>query len=296
MIKLLFLFCLIAFSYVNSFAGTIQLKKLIYIQGNYIRLSNISKPPIEKWQKDIIIAAAPSAGFSVYLSSKTVGKVLERYGIREQIKGRGVFVKSKSFTVNPDYTRIKLLQYINKQNIDITIGKVVGPTIHLKNRNYEVGIRVNDKTFPAAVDLILQTNNYDRTIRYYAFLEHIIKIPISAKSISRGTILTPALIKYREANEYGLKKSVIKHSKNILGRKLTVDMYAMQPFYKNSINQNIVERGDKVSLIYKNKNLLVQQTGIALNNGNTGAMISVRLSSNKIIRGVASKRDVVIFF
>jgi len=108
--------------------------------------------------------------------------------------------------------------------------------------------------------------------------------------------LTPALIKYKEVNEYGLKKSVIKHSKNILGRELSVGMYAMQPFYKNSINQNIVERGDKVDLIYKKKNLLVQQTGIALNNGSTGAMISVRLSSNKIIRGVAARRDVVTFF
>lgn len=296
MIKQLFLFCLIAFSYVNSFAGTIQLKKLIYIQGNYIRLSNISKPPIEKWEKDLIIAAAPSASSSVYLSSKTVGKVLERYGIREIVKGNGVLVRSRSFTVDPAYIRTMLSQYANKQDYIITIKTISGPIIHLKKRNYKIKIRVNDKTFPAAVDLILQSNNYDRIIRYYAFLEHIIKIPISAKSISRGTILTPALIKYKEVNEYGLKKSVIKRSKNILGRKLSVDMYAMQPFYKSSINQNIVERGDKVNLIYKKQNLLVQRTGIALNNGNTGAIISVRLSSNKIIRGVASKRDVVIFF
>jgi len=58
-------------------------------------MSNISAPPIEKWQKSIIIAAAPSEGSSIYLSSKTIGNVLKRYGIREQIKGRGVFVKVK---------------------------------------------------------------------------------------------------------------------------------------------------------------------------------------------------------
>jgi len=132
MIKPLFLFCLIAFSYVNSFAGTIQLKKLIYIQGNYIRLSNISKPPIEKWQKNIIIAAAQSTGSYVYLSSKTVGKVLERYGIRESVKGNGILVRSRSFTVDPAYIRTMLSQYTNKQNDNITIEKISGPIIHLK--------------------------------------------------------------------------------------------------------------------------------------------------------------------
>ncbi len=294
--KQAFYICLITLYCINGFAGTIKLKKFIYIQGNYIRMSNISVPPIEKWQKSIIIAAAPSEGSSIYLSSKTIGNVLKRYGIREQIKGRGVFVKSKSFTVNPDYTRIKLLQYMNKQNTDITIGKVVGPTIHLKNRNYEVGIKINVKIFPASVDLILRSNHYNRIIRYYAFLKHNIKIPISSKNIDRGSVVTSALIKYKEVNEYKLKLAVIRNPKNILGKKLYFNMAAMQPFYKNSINQNVVERGDKVKLVYKMHNLLVERTGIALNNGNKGMMIAVKLRSNKIIRGFAAEKDVVKLF
>ena len=288
---------LIALSFgINSIAGTIKLLKQNKVSGNYILLSDVSDSAKSSQLKKIVLAAAPAIGSSVYLSGDTIKTVLQRYGIKEKIIGKGIYIYRPGYKISPAHARKLLFRFLKKNNIHAKIEAVLGPTFMLVKRDYHITVSINRDLYPAILNLNFQSNSYFHNIRYQVYLKHNIKIPVADRIIRAGSIISYGMINYKNTNEYKLSKTVINNVNYLIGKKLLSEVRSGSPFYKNKIDLNIIKRGEIVTLFYKTKNLIVRKQGIAIDNGAQGKTISVRLNSKKIVRGVVVSRNLIRLF
>ncbi len=293
--RLITVFMVLSFG-INSIAGTIKLLKQNKVSGSYILLSDVSDSAKNSQLKRVVLASAPAIGSSVYLSGDTIKTVLQRYGIKEKIIGKGIYIYRPGYKISPVYARKLLFHFLKKNDIHAKIEAVSGPTFMIVKRDYHIAISINRELYPAILNLNFQSNGYFHNIRYQVYLKHNIKIPVAAGSIKAGSIISYGMIDYKNTNEYRLSKTVISSADYLIGKRLLSGIRSGSPFYKNKIDLNIVKRGEIVTLFYKTKNLMVRKQGIAIDNGAQGKTISVRLDSKKIVKGIVVSRNLIRLF
>jgi|GEM_PF-2934810 len=293
MIKIFIAAVLIGFYSIGANAGVIILLKHKQVNQPYLFLKDITRSRLSLKESKIIISSAPAIGKSIYLSAKTIETVLKRYRIYDKIIGNRIRIYRPAIKISPAYVKELLKKFMKNNNIAGNIEAISGPSILLDKKAYHMQININRDMYPAIANLTLNSDGYFRRISYRVYLKHLIKIPIAANYIKAGNRITESMIKYEKVNEYSMPLNIIRNAENIIGKKILSSIEGGLPFYKNRIDNNIVKRGETVTMLYEVKNLIIKRVGIAINSGAKGSVISVRVNSNKIIHGVVVGKDLI---
>lgn len=112
-----------------------------------------------------------------------------------------------------------------------------------------------------------------------AEIKEFTQVVITAFAIPRNTHLMPKHLKLVKKNTGALHQGYFTKIENLIGAKTTRSIAAGALITPYSIKlQQLVTRGDKVTIIAKTSNLEVKMPGLALQSGNLGQQVRVKNS------------------
>lgn len=123
-----------------------------------------------------------------------------------------------------------------------------------------------------------------------AQIKDFVKVVIAAQSIPRNTYLMPKHLKLIEKDIGSIHQGYYTNIKSLIGAKTTRSIKGGSLLSPYSIKlQQLVTKGDKVSIVAKTSSLEVKMPGIALQSGNLGQQVKVKNSrSGREIQAVVT--------
>jgi flagella basal body P-ring formation protein FlgA len=132
--------------------------------------------------------------------------------------------------------------------------------------------------------------NKDRegTFEIRGSYEVLADVVIANDRINRGEVITFNNVNLSKMNIAGVIGEVITNIDKILGMVASNSIMPNKLIVKKDEKlPNIIEKGQKVTMLYENRGLKIKMTGLALDSGKLGDIIRVRnTKSNATVSGV----------
>jgi flagellar basal body P-ring formation protein FlgA len=106
--------------------------------------------------------------------------------------------------------------------------------------------------------------------------------------INRNDVIDAKMINIDKVNITNISGELVKDIDKIINMRAVNNIMTGKPILLNDVTlPNIIEKGQKVTIIYENRGLKIKMTGLALDSGKLGDMIRARnTKSNATISGV----------
>lgn len=195
----------------------------------------------------------------------------------------------------------EVIRYLHKENIVIDIGYFLK---HFDTSRYKDIKKISIKSikiqsslykFIALLNLSkdLSTEVIEIKGRYY----ESINIPTIASNLPIGSKIKAEDIIWIKYPLKKMKKSIINHEKELIGKNIKRYIKAKSPIHKSHVESaKIIEKNDIVNMFYKSNFIKIKTLGIALENGKKGDLIRIKNeSSDKIVQAIIiNKNDVLV--
>lgn len=138
-----------------------------------------------------------------------------------------------------------------------------------------------------------------RQVRYLqAQIDVIGHYPVAASDIARGTLITSSMLAEREGNLGDLSAQAMTNAEDIVGNIAQRPIRSGSAFLAHYLKApNLVERGQRVTVIAEGTAFQVSREGEALESGALGEQIRVRFGSREILTArVVDQGTLVIDF
>lgn len=115
--------------------------------------------------------------------------------------------------------------------------------------------------------------------------DEIISVPVLQNTVQRGDIINNNDILFKEINSKKARRNYIIDIENLVGKQAKRTLVANRILRSNSVSEPIlVKRNQTVSVVYRNKFVVLQMMGKALEKGKKGDMIKIKnVASDKIL-------------
>ncbi len=148
--------------------------------------------------------------------------------------------------------------------------------------------------FSFFVDVVIDGKKEDRinvsgTIELYENVFH------SAETIKKGEMITRDDLYLEKRNIFNLKSSYIKSFKDAEGKILKTNLKKGEYLKLSQLEEPpVIKKGDIITLVAKNENLLILTSGISREDGFINKLIKVEnLQSGKLVRGIVKEKSKV---
>jgi flagella basal body P-ring formation protein FlgA len=120
-------------------------------------------------------------------------------------------------------------------------------------------------------------------------------MPIAAKAIKRGDVITAGDVRLAKVNGTSMLSDSLEQIGDVVGRVLLRDIGQGEVFSSKAVKiPPVVEANSRVTMVYKRGRLEATARGMALEDGVQGQEIGVRNeSSKKIVRARVREKGVV---
>ncbi len=132
---------------------------------------------------------------------------------------------------------------------------------------------------------------------YLGVYIHIYKyVWVASSALSRGQIIATSNVRKEKRDVTKLSRGYLPASTPILGQQLKQNIHIYQVLTDTMLqSKKLINRGDRVIIISKQANIVVQANGVALANGAKGDRIRVRnMSSKREIEAYVSDKHRVL--
>lgn len=125
----------------------------------------------------------------------------------------------------------------------------------------------------------------DKVWLLYGKYEEVIDIPALLRTMQRGEVIGKDDIQWVSYPARRLRRSTMMHEQVMVGKQLKRRVIAGRPVYRKDVmSPLLIERGDTVSLIYRNSHMEIKTSGRAMDNGAEGEIVRIKNEdSGKII-------------
>ena len=124
----------------------------------------------------------------------------------------------------------------------------------------------------------------EKIIRVNALIDEYRNIPVAARSIPKGAVVSDGDVRLARVNMVALAKDSAIDPTRVVGLETSVEIGAGETFRATKlIVPPIIEQGNKVSIIYQSSKLTATATGTAMESGARGSTIRVRNENSKRI-------------
>ncbi|MCP4671168.1 MAG: flagellar basal body P-ring formation protein FlgA [Desulfobacula sp.] len=115
------------------------------------------------------------------------------------------------------------------------------------------------------------------------------------KRLVKGDIISRECVYKEKKNIYNLREGIIKNFDEISGKMVKSSIEKNDYFKRNSLLEPpLIKKGDIISMVVKNDNLLIVASGISMENGFENQLIRVEnIGSGKLVRAVVKGKSKV---
>lgn len=135
-----------------------------------------------------------------------------------------------------------------------------------------------------------------RQVRYLqAQIDVIGSYSVASRDIERGTLITQDMLNERDGNLGDLSAQALKNEDDIVGKIAQRPIRSGSAFLAHYLQApNLVERGQRVTVIAQGAAFRVSREGEALENGALGERIRVRFGSREIMTARVSEQGILV--
>lgn len=292
------------FAYAQK-ASAVQLKDYTVITGNMITVGDIFEGLPRGADK--VLGPAPIPGQEMVLNARTLLRIALALDLQWKPSSSAEYVVLTSAatlverSIIEDALREALAERGVKGSYNIIIpeehAQIVLPVDQVASAEVQ---RINvkrDKNFFEATLVAPSKENPVKRVRVSGTIQRLVEIPVLKNTTRKGTIISKHDIEMVEVPQRRLNQDIILKAENLIGMTPRQVLGADTPVKANEIEEpKIVQRGEFVTMVFKNGPLRLTARGKALQHGAKGDMIRVvNTGSNKTVEGlVTASREVVV--
>jgi len=129
----------------------------------------------------------------------------------------------------------------------------------------------------------------------YAEEEEVLTVPVLKHSLKAGEIIAEDDIDFIKIPQHKIRKNTVTEAKELIGKTSKHGTVQGRPIrFEEIANPAIINKGNRITMIYKTPNIEIKTLGEAMEAGAKGDTIKVRnITSKQIIMGVVQSADKV---
>ena len=286
-------------------AHAVALKERSMIETNMITLGDI----FHDLPRDAgrILGPAPRPGHDMVLNARTLMRIAIALDLpwRPNSSGDYVVLSRAATVIENDLIEDALRKSFIKKEIgekfdikfsegtpEIILPKDMEPSVEVSHLNYNK----NSKWFTATFVAPSQENPLQVT-KVSGRIDPLVSIPTLRTPLRAGDIIGMRDIEMKDISVRHLKGDPVLDAQDLIGMTPRRFLHAGAPIRGNEIEPpQIVERGDSITMVFRNAGLELTASGKALQNGAKGDIISVvNASSNRTIDAlITGEREVTV--
>lgn len=298
-VSLLISVTLLVSAFYAQSAAAVSLKRETLITGTAITLGDVFEGlPAELADK--VLGPAPQPGQDMVLNARTLLRVSLALDLPWKPTSSAEYIVLRSPASIVDQTQIKqalakaLLEQSISKRFDISWEQ--GPTKLVLPADQDNTVEVQDifiKQDQNRFEATLVAPSKERplqTAHISGKIIPIISVPVLKDTTRAGTIIGPRDIETIDVAEFTLKQDTILTAENLIGTTPRRLLNAGQPVKANEIEApKIVERGEYITMIFKQGPLHLTARGKALEHGAKGDLIRVvNTGSNQTVEAMVT--------
>lgn len=283
----------------SEFSINIQGKSEVVVTEPSVRLADVAHIESPRIQDDemmirmrqITIAASPKAGEKISIEGTKVLERLRDEGVRlDSIRyslPRQISVTRAFREVGVDELERALVSFLERSDRQVELKKlVVDRPIRIStdsNGVEVVGLRATHSGH-FGVDFRSLSKSDEARFQLRAYADEWRTVPVAARPIRRGTIVTAEDIELSRVNKAKVTRDMIENLGDLVGFQLTRDVGQGEILSTSMVViPPVIKTGSRVTLLFKQGRLEATASGVALESGPRGAEIKVRNESSKRI-------------
>jgi flagellar basal body P-ring formation protein FlgA len=288
--------------------ATVVLRGESEVRRMAVRLSDVFNGIPSSIDEDI--AQAPSPGKQVIYDINVLTRLANKYHLdwKPQSLADHVVITTACTHITIESIRDAVIKKMRADNAD-TVKKDSEIDVVLDNHALEIDLPADQTP-----DFTLNNFDYDASSRHFRadiFAETLggpytvpvtgrvmikQKVPVLAKRLSSGTILSASDIDWVSIDEEHVNASVITDSHQLVGRELRRDLAEGEMFRTHDIIQaRFVTRGSIVTMSIETPVMQVTAQGRALQDGTEGEVVRlINTQSNRVVEGTVTGPQTVL--
>lgn len=286
-------------------AAAISLKTSSEVEGDMITLGDIFTGLPKDAEK--VLGAAPRPGQEMVLNARTLMRIAIALDLpwRPGNATDTVIIRRAVSILSRDMIRDTVHNGLEDQGVagkfevalypgvsDVILPKKEVPEAEIEN----ISLRRDNNTFSATLAVPSKSNRL-QTVKVGGSISRLVDVPVLRDTLAAGTIIGQRDINIAEIREKDINPGTVLKAEDLIGTTPKRMIPAGKPIKALDIEQPlIVERGDLVTMIYREGTLLLTAKGKAMENGAKGDVIRVtNPNSNKTIEAeVTAQNEVTV--
>lgn len=302
----------VGLAFVAGRAEAAQLQTHVTVEGNYILAGDIFTGLEDDGLGDLVatrLLAAPEPGDSLTLSTRHLNQIAFNHGV----DWRGVTGMEQVVITRPGrmirFSEIEPLLRDELDNAGVGIDgdisiEVAGrkPRISVPKdsavlpRIVDFGYDDRSRRFSAVVEVATQDGGYMRRTAISGRAVEVVEIPVLAHRLQRGTVIGPQDIAYETMDRTRIRGEIVVEAADLVGMEARRTLSSGRPLRTRDIGEpTLVQRGGRVTMVYRVKGMTLTASGRAQDSGPEGAEVRVVNSrTNTTVMGVVNADGTVI--
>lgn len=280
------------------------LKPVSIINGDVLTLGDIFEGV--KRNADYVIGPAPQPGQDMTLNARTLYRIAVALDLpwRPNSSGDQVIVRREASIVSYDTIEKSLRTKLKEKgvnghfNLALNNGK---PTIILPNdlpNNAEISSLTydNQKDYFQATIVAPSRDNPVQKMLVSGLVERMVAVPVLRSTLQNGDIIGENDIQLINVRQQTLQHDVLTKKEDLIGLTPRRIAYAGKFVLENNLQRpQLVERGDKVNITFREGPLLLTAKGKALQSGAKGDYVRVTNSnSSRTVDAIVTGENQVV--
>ncbi len=304
------IFLLIAFhvmiglAIASQTANAATLKPVSVIEGDVLTLGDIFDDVTHN--ADYVISAAPQPGQDMTLNAKTLHRIAVALDLpwRPTSHADQIVIRRNATIIPYDSIESSLKKEIENKGIEgnykislnsgkpsFTLPNTLNPTVEVTRFTYD-----QQKDYFTATLVAPSQENPVKKIDVSGTVERLVKVPVLRNNLQNGDIIGQGDIDFVNVPQERLQHDVIMDENKLLGMTPRRVAYAGKFVLDGTLQSpQLIERGEAITIQFKQGPLILTAKGRALQSGAKGDMIRVKnTDSSKMIDAVVIASNQVI--
>ncbi len=261
-----------------------SLKSVSVIEGDVLTLGDLFDGVTRN--ADYVIGAAPQPGKDMTLNARTLYRIAVALDLpwRPSSSGDQIVIRREASIVSYNTIENSLRDVLKEKgvngrfNITLNNGK---PTMVLPNgmpNNAEISSLTYDhqKGYFQAAIVAPSKDNPLKKILVSGLVERMVSVPVLRSTLQNGSIIGRNDINMIDVPEKSLQHDIIMNQKDIIGMTPHRIAYAGKFILEGNLQKpQLVKRGDRVSITFREGPLVLTAKGKALQSGAKGDLVRV---------------------
>lgn len=235
---------------------------------------------------DYVLGPAPLPGEDMILGVKTLTRIARAMDVSWQ-PGSGderVIIRRAATLVSHEQIKQAVIHALKEEGADgpISVRFDAADAVMVLPQNYTAAVEISNLNYNAgtglfeAVAYAPSKANPVRQMLVSGGVVNMIKVPMLNRAVQNGSVITNDDIQWTALNERDVQSDTVLDPDRLVGMTARRTILPDRPVRGNELaTAKLVERGETVTVIYKNGPLNLSTEGRALQDGGSGQVIRV---------------------